>query len=113
MHGMSHDGLVLFGVWLLRVTSVMSVKHHVTGGDSSVSLRACGALLWRFVLRSSMCLFEQHENRCRRGLFSLMLHRLHRLYRLHRSHSGEMSCLYTHFLAFITHVLIIMEFENL
>lgn len=42
MHGMSQDGMVLLGVQLLRVPSLMSVKHHVTGGDSSVSVRARG-----------------------------------------------------------------------
>ena len=36
--------MVLFGVRLLRVPTLMSVKHHVTGGDLSVSLRACVAL---------------------------------------------------------------------
>ena len=89
VHEMSIDGMVLFGVRLLRVPALMSVKHHVTGGDLSVPARACGALLWWIILRSSMCLFEQHQKRCRRTSFSLMLHWLHRL------HGGHMSCLYT------------------
>lgn len=70
--------------WSFRMLALISAKHHVARCALSVLTNACVALLWQPVLWLFMCLFEQHDRRCRHVSFSLMLQRLH---------CGEMPCL--------------------
>lgn len=86
VHGMGHEGRVLSRDWSLRMLTLKSVKHHVARCALSVLTNVCVALLWRLVLRLFMCLFEQHDRRCKHVSFSLMLQRLH---------CGEVLCLST------------------
>jgi len=88
-HGRSHDGMVFSGVRSLIFPAFMSVKHLVVGCAISVLAIAWTALLCLLVRRLFMCLFVQHERRCRQLSFCLSGHKLQ---------SGEISCLRTCFL---------------
>ena len=54
VHGMSHDGMVLSGVWSLRVHILISVKQCLVGCALRVLANACVAFLWQLVLRLFM-----------------------------------------------------------
>lgn len=45
MHGRNHEKIVLFGVLLLHLLAITSVRHRVVGWASSVLVNACIALL--------------------------------------------------------------------
>jgi hypothetical protein len=88
-HGMRHDGMVLSGVQFIYMWPAFTIlKHLVVGWARRVLARARVALLCWLVHRLYMCLFVQHDGRCRQLLFCLRGYKLH---------NGEMSCLRMYF----------------
>ena len=88
-HGKSHEGMALSGALSLMCPTLITVKHLFVGWARIVWALACTTLLCRLVQRLFMCLFVQHESKCRHVSFSRSGERLH---------SGEMSCLKACFL---------------
>lgn len=80
---------MLIGGLSFILPALINMKHLVVGWASSVWAIACSASLCPLVQRLLMCVFVQHESRCRHVLFSLSGSRLH---------NGEMSCLKACFL---------------
>lgn len=69
MHGISHEGVVLYGVWSLNLLALISVEQHVMGWANRVHANACVALLSLLVLGSFMCVFLHHDSRWRQLSF--------------------------------------------
>lgn len=84
MHVRSHDRTLLFGVRPLRFQALINIKHYVVGYVLRVLTSLCVALLCQLVSKLLMCLFVQHDSRCRYVSIP---------FRLQRLHNGEMSCL--------------------
>lgn len=63
-----HLGTMLFGGLSFILLAFISVKHLVLGWASSVWAIMCNALVCRLVRRLLMCVFVQHESRCRHVL---------------------------------------------
>lgn len=68
---------------LSLVLLALSVKHCVVGWARSVLAIAWTILFYRFVWRLLMCLFVQHDSKCRHVSYSLSGH---------RTHSGKIYC---------------------
>lgn len=68
-HGSNHEGMVLSCVQFVVLPTFINVKHWVFRWANNVLVSAWIALLWRFVLRLFLCLFLQHECRCRHVSF--------------------------------------------
>ena len=84
MHGSSHEGVVLYGMWSFKLLALIMVKQRVVEWASSVFASVCIALLCQFVLRLFMCLLVQHDSRWMHVSFWWDMHKLH---------VGDMSCL--------------------
>ena len=63
MHGNSHKGMVLSGVWSLMFMAFIRMRQRIVGWASSVFVSACTTLLCQFVLRLFMCLLMQHGSK--------------------------------------------------
>lgn len=63
MHGISHEGVVLCGVWSPNLLALISVKQHVMGWANRVHANVYVAMLGLLVLRSFMCVFLHHDSR--------------------------------------------------
>ena len=61
--------MVLSGVQFVVILTFINLKHWIFRWANNVLVSAWIVLLWRFVLRLFICLFLQHECRCRHVSF--------------------------------------------